>query len=139
MSDFRLHVPSLVGPAALSELVRVPWGELAHAYGIGKVGPDLCDDVAATLRRLGDSDATALGESLNALYSNLCHQGTIYEATAYAAPFLAAFAAGVESREKASRMPSHPFRMRVKCRRFEHVVETETVSSQWGSGAENSA
>jgi hypothetical protein len=28
------------------------------------------------------------------LYSNICHQGTVYQATAYAVPFIAAVAAG---------------------------------------------
>lgn len=86
-----LHVPSSVGCAALAELYRVPWEVLAHAYGTGPCGPGLDFDVAAALRSLGDDDA--LDEAADALFSNICHQGTIYEATAYAVPFLAALVA----------------------------------------------
>lgn len=88
-----LHVPSSVGRAALDELDRIPWAELEHAYGTGKVGPDLHEDVAETLRRLGEADPAAFDEGVYAFFSNLCHQGTIYRATAFAVPFLAALAA----------------------------------------------
>lgn len=93
----KIYVPSSVGREALEELPRVPWGELAHAYGTGKVGPELHEDVAATLRQLGETRAGAFEEGADALFSNLCHQGiTIYQATAFSVPFLAAFAAGTD-------------------------------------------
>src|SRR5262245_16236241 len=91
-----LYLPSSVGRAVFNELDRVPWARLAHAYGTGKSGPELCDDVVATLRQLGASDVDAFDEAVCALFSNLCHQGTIYKATAFAVPFLAAFAAGTD-------------------------------------------
>lgn len=91
-----IHVPTAAGRAALAELGRVSWDDLDHAYGRGKVGPALHEDVEAALRRLGDANRDVAEEGLDALWSNICHQGTIYEATAHAVPFLAALAAGPE-------------------------------------------
>jgi len=91
-----IYLPSRIGRAALAELDRVPWAELKHAYGIGKLGPELHEDVAATLRQLGETDPEAFEAGVDALFSNLCHQGTIYQATALAVPFLAALAAGTD-------------------------------------------
>src|ERR1022692_610498 len=92
----RIYVPSSVGSAALDELDRVPWAELDHAYGTGKLGPQLYQDVAATLRQFGHTKPAAFEEGVDALFSNLCHQGTIYQSTAFAVPFLAAFVAGTD-------------------------------------------
>lgn len=89
-----IFVPTQSGRAAGTELSRVPWHELDHAYGTGVCGPSPTHDVAASLRRLCDDDREAIGEGCHALYGNIYHQGTIYEATAYAVPFLAAIAAG---------------------------------------------
>jgi hypothetical protein len=93
---YEIYVPSSIGPAALDELARVPWGQLAHAYGTGRLGPQLYEDVAATLRQIGQTTPGAFEEGVEALFSNLCHQGTIYQATAFAVPFLAAFVAGTD-------------------------------------------
>ena len=90
----KIYVPSAIGRRALDELDHVPWAELAHAYGTGKLGPGLYEDVAATLLQLGETTPAAFEEAVEALFSNLCHQGTIYRATAFAVPFLAAVAAG---------------------------------------------
>jgi hypothetical protein len=92
----RIYVPSAVGRAALHELDRVAWAELEHAYGTGVIGPELYEDVPATLRQLGETDPAAFHEGVDALFSNLCHQGTIFQATAFAVPFLAALAAGLD-------------------------------------------
>jgi hypothetical protein len=93
----QIFVPSSVGSAAFDELDRVPWAELAHAYGTGKLGTQLYEDVAATLRRFGNTEPGAFEEAVDALFSNLCHQGgTIYQSTAFALPFLAAFVAGTD-------------------------------------------
>ncbi|MEU7875622.1 hypothetical protein [Dactylosporangium sp. NPDC049140] len=61
----------------LTELDAVDWPDLSHAYGEA-------DDVPDLLRRLATGDA----EALHALYGNIWHQGTVYEATAPAVPFL---------------------------------------------------
>lgn len=87
-------IPSARGRAALDELDRVAWHELAHAYGKGVTGDALWHDVKASLARLADRDSDALDDTVYALTCNIYHQGTIYEATAPAVPFLAAFAAG---------------------------------------------
>lgn len=86
-----LHLPRAIGFAALTELDTVPWQQLAHAYGVGVTGPGLAHDVKGALRLLAQHPAEALHDGL---YSSICHQGTVYEATAYAVPFLAAVAAG---------------------------------------------
>lgn len=88
-----LVLPTAIGRAALADLPRVPWSELSHAYGKGNVGPSLHEDVSASLAMLGDQGREAYDDALEALFSNVCHQGTIYEATAYAVPFLAALVA----------------------------------------------
>jgi hypothetical protein len=84
-----LVVPKGIGSAALAELDAVPWGRLSFAYEY-RQSPTLNYDVEATLRTLGTDPQSAL----YACWSNICHQGTTYEATAYAVPYLAAFAAG---------------------------------------------
>jgi hypothetical protein len=86
-----LHVPTHVGFAALNELSSVPWTQLRHAYGRGVTGDGIHDDVARSLRELGHDPGAAMGDGL---YSNICHQGSVYEATAYAVPYIAAIAAG---------------------------------------------
>ena len=91
---FSPYVPVAVGHAALEELERVAWSELAHAYGTGRVESSSSGDVQASLRLLGKRDRDCFADGLRALYSNVHHQGTIYEASAHAVPFLAAFAAG---------------------------------------------
>jgi hypothetical protein len=91
-----LHVPSATGRDTLVELDRIDWTDLEHAYhrkGAPARPGRAAHDLAASLRRLGDPDAD-LEASIEELCTSICHQGTIYEATAYAVPFLAAFAAG---------------------------------------------
>ncbi len=98
-----IHVPSSVGPDALAELDRVPWLDLANAYTPpkGYVGPTGLrvlrrpKDVGALLARLGDR--RGFRETADEIFACICHQGgTIYEVTAYAVPYLAAFAAGAD-------------------------------------------
>ncbi|MBG0567615.1 HEAT repeat domain-containing protein [Actinoplanes aureus] len=61
----------------LDDLATVDWSALTHAYGAADDVPDLLRDLA------GGS-----GKALSELYGNIWHQGTVYEATAYAVPFL---------------------------------------------------
>jgi len=65
----------------LDSLNSVPWDSLRHAYGAAS-------DVPAQLRALLSRDSEVRGEALGELFSNIYHQGTVYEATAYAVPFL---------------------------------------------------
>ena len=85
------YLPVRVGFEALAELDRVDWSSLSHAYGRGVVGEDISGDVARSLALIREDSCRAL---VDGLWSNVCHQGTVYEATAYALPFIAAIAAG---------------------------------------------
>lgn len=106
-------IPSATGAAALGELDRVDWEALAHAYGVGAGDVDAPHtDVAGSLRRLSITDpdyeplsetraargeSPAFADGIYLLYGNIWHQGTIYQATAYAVPFLVAYAAGIDT------------------------------------------
>jgi len=90
------HQPDAVGIRALDERGRVDWAELEHAYGKGVTtfgsnqSLDSLGDVSGSLSLLRSDPL----RGVDVLYSNICHQGTVYEATAYAVPFVAAVAAG---------------------------------------------
>lgn len=64
------------------ELPHVPWQELTHAYGSA-------EDVPELLEALYLDDEEKAGEAIYELYGNIHHQGTVYEASAPAVPFLA--------------------------------------------------
>jgi hypothetical protein len=68
----------------LDGLDDVPWAELTHAHGSA-------EDVPALLRQLR-GDEHERESALEALHGNIWHQGTTYEATAFAVPFLARLA-----------------------------------------------
>ncbi|MBT2585332.1 hypothetical protein [Arthrobacter sp. ISL-95] len=92
------YQPNGTGLDALDELNQVDWNRLEHAYGKGvvplaaaNVSLGIAGDVAGSLAALRDDPFFAIGDGL---YSNICHQGTVYEATAHAVPFIAAVAAG---------------------------------------------
>jgi hypothetical protein len=72
----------------LDRLDNIPWKRLTHAYGPAEDVPDL-------LRSLRTARAEMTGEQspLWHLFGNIWHQGTVYEATAYAVPFLIELAA----------------------------------------------
>lgn len=65
----------------LENLDKIEWAKLGHAYGSA-------DDVPDLLRNLASPDKVARDATYYTLYGNIYHQGTIYEATAYAVPFL---------------------------------------------------
>lgn len=64
----------------LRKVYAIDWAQLRHAYGAADDVPELIEDL------LDDDEATRQ-EALNEFCSNIYHQGTIYEATAYAVPF----------------------------------------------------
>ncbi|MEV6056252.1 hypothetical protein [Streptomyces sp. NPDC052107] len=72
--------------AVFEDLDRVAWPELHHAYGPA-------DDVPGLLRALAAADEDAATEAEQELWSSIVHQGTVYEATVPAVPFLARLAA----------------------------------------------
>ncbi|MEZ6089128.1 MAG: hypothetical protein R3C05_14090 [Pirellulaceae bacterium] len=61
----------------------VPWHTLQHAYGTA-------EDVPRLIRQLQIADPSHAQEesALWQLFGNIYHQGTVYEATSYAVPFL---------------------------------------------------
>jgi HEAT repeat protein len=67
--------------AVLEGLSQVPWAALEHAYGSASDVPDL-------IRALRSPDPEVRKNARWHLYGNIFHQGTRYEASAYAAPFL---------------------------------------------------
>lgn len=78
----------------LETLDAIPWSELSHANGSAEDVPDL-------LRALqtppdADDDEPPLWQ----LFGNIYHQGTVYEATAYAVPFLIELVADPQTPER---------------------------------------
>jgi hypothetical protein len=67
--------------SVLEGLDRVDWSRLTHAYGSAA-------DVPHQVRALRSPDADQRRKAFEQLYSNIFHQGSRYEATAYAVPFL---------------------------------------------------
>lgn len=63
----------------MTSLDEIRWGELQHAYGTA-------EDVPGQLRKL--RVASTCEEALDELFGNIWHQGTVYEATSFAVPFL---------------------------------------------------
>jgi HEAT repeat protein len=65
----------------LETLDQVDWPTLRHAYGSAA-------DVPVLIRSLTSDDPAVREETIRALHTNIWHQGTVYEASAYAVPFL---------------------------------------------------
>jgi hypothetical protein len=69
----------------LAGLDDIDWSGPEHAYGEA-------DDVPGQLRALVSHDADERANTIHRLYGNIFHQGTRYQATSYAVPFLARLA-----------------------------------------------
>jgi hypothetical protein len=65
----------------LEGLDKIDWAGLVHAYGAAS-------DVPGLLRHLASPSADHRAEAMHELYGNIWHQGTVYQATAHAVPFL---------------------------------------------------
>ena len=65
----------------LEQLDSIDWASLGHAYGSA-------EDVPHQLRSLLSEDVEIRKEALYELFGNIHHQGTVYEASSYAIPFL---------------------------------------------------
>lgn len=65
----------------LEGLDKIDWSKRTHAYGEASAVPGL-------LRQLASSDTNERKSAQHALHGNIWHQGTVYEATACAIPFL---------------------------------------------------
>lgn len=69
----------------LEQLNAIPWERLHHAFGSAA-------DVPGLLRALARSGIDQ-EEAISELFGNIWHQGTVYEASSYAVPFLVEIAA----------------------------------------------
>jgi hypothetical protein len=65
----------------LEQLESIPWSRLRHAYGPAS-------DVPKRIRALAGANKESRREALGRLYSSIFHQGTRWQATPYAIPFL---------------------------------------------------
>jgi hypothetical protein len=65
----------------LEDLETINWNQLHHAYGSAS-------DIPQQLRALTSSDDALCRKALGTLLENLYHQGSRWEASAYAIPFL---------------------------------------------------
>jgi hypothetical protein len=72
----------------------VEWGRLTHAYGYA-------DDVPALIRALRSADAKERDDARYELYGNIYHQGTRFEASRYAVPFLLELLADPDTPDRA--------------------------------------
>lgn len=62
-------------------MIKIDWSRLSHAYGPA-------DDVPDQIRMLRSADQKQRERARWELCGNIFHQGSRYEATAYAAPFM---------------------------------------------------
>lgn len=65
----------------MEKLDEIPWSQLHHAYGPAADVPDL-------IRALSSADPQQRDAAFHELFGNIWHQGTVYEATIHALPFL---------------------------------------------------
>jgi hypothetical protein len=72
----------------------MPWDRLHHAYGTA-------DDVPDLLRALRSSDEEARNQAHYRLRGNIYHQGTRWEASSHAVPFLVALAVDLGTPQRA--------------------------------------
>lgn len=75
-------------------LDEIDWEALHHAYGPAA-------DVPGLIRSLASPGSTERDEALAELFGNIWHQGTVYEASAHAVPFLIALLAGDSAADRA--------------------------------------
>jgi len=79
------HSGAVSGGDVLAGLEEIDWAGLRHAYGPA-------GDVPGLLRALASGSPAERRQAVHELYGNIFHQGSRYEATAYAVPFLARLA-----------------------------------------------
>jgi hypothetical protein len=66
---------------SLDQLDAVPWAQVSDAYGPAS-------DVPTQIRALAASDPAQRNTAFGQLFTNIWHQGTVYEASIHALPFL---------------------------------------------------
>ena len=77
----------------LEGLDDIDWSSLTHAYGDA-------GDVPGVIRARASTDAEEAKEAEFELFGNIWHQGTVYEATAPAVPFLVELAERPETHDR---------------------------------------
>jgi hypothetical protein len=82
----RASVDAALADRLLAGIDDIDWGSLEHAYGAATTTP-------AYLRALLATDPAIRNEAVEHLWSAVTHQGTVYSATAAAAPYLLAILA----------------------------------------------
>jgi hypothetical protein len=75
----------MASPDSLVGLRDIDWASLTHAYGSAA-------DVPGQLEAVATGSAPQREKAIWELWGNIHHQGTVYEASAYAVPFLARLA-----------------------------------------------
>ncbi len=86
-------MPPIRDEGVLEGVGEIPWAGLSHAYGPA-------EDVPGLLRAIASGAREAVKSAVQELYGTIWHQGTVYEATSHAVPFLARMAAaGVATEE----------------------------------------
>lgn len=81
--------------AALDGLDDIDWHVLQHAYGEAS-------DIPALLRATFSENARDRAFAFILLHETICHQGTVYEASIYAVPFLLKMLQSDETPDKTS-------------------------------------
>jgi hypothetical protein len=77
----------------LASLDMIDWADLTHAYGSATDVPD-------QIRALRSADPGIRDKALHSLYGNIFHQGTRFEASAHAVPFLLELVADSETPDR---------------------------------------
>ena len=86
----------MAGSQLLVKLDEIDWPKLKHAYGDAS-------DVPGSIRSLLSNDEDIRHKAIYELFGNIWHQGTVYEASSYAVPFL----------QELLRMPETPDKMMI--------------------------
>ena len=81
---------------SLEELNSVNWAKLTHTYG-------RADDVPNLLRRVASDNEPTRDQAIWNLYGNIFHQGSRYQASPHAVPFIFGL---LRRPEQKSRVPS---------------------------------
>lgn len=81
----------------MSEVDEVTWDLLGHAYGQAQDTPGL-------LKALESPDVDVAEKALAALYSSICHQGSVYTASVAAVPILFDIAGRLADRRRQCRV-----------------------------------
>ena len=81
----------------MSEVDEIAWALLGHAYGHAEDTPGL-------LKALESPDADVAEQALAALYSSICHQGSVYTASVAAVPILFGIAGRLTDRRRQCRV-----------------------------------